>query len=115
MKRSIKSILPLTLAVFVILFASSLAASAQTGRNCPRGGINQRQGNQQGRIRQGVRSGELTRAEAARLEAQEFRIRNLEARLREGGLTASERARLERDLNRESQNIYRQKHDGQDR
>ena len=103
MKRSIKSILPLTLAVFAILFATALAASAQTGRNCPRGGINQRQHNQQGRIRQGVRSGELTRAEAARLEA----------RLREGGLTASERARLERDLNRESQNIYRQTHNGQ--
>ncbi len=44
---------------------------------------------------------------------QEARIRSLEARLRERGLTPGERARLERDLNRESQNIYRQKHDGQ--
>lgn len=113
MKRSMKSILPLTLAVFAILFATALAASAQTGRNCPRGGINGRQGNQQQRIRQGVRTGELTRAEAARLEVQEAHIRSLEARLRQGGLTASERARLERDLNRESQNIYRQTHDGQ--
>ena len=113
MKRSIKSILPLTLAVFAILFVTGLTASAQTGRRCPKGNINQRQAQQQSRIRQGVRSGELTRAEATRLEAQEAHIRNLEARLREGGLTPSERAKLERDLNRESQNIYRQTHDGQ--
>ena len=114
MKRMIKSILPLTLAVFAILIVMGSTASAQTGRRCPRGGnINQRQENQQDRIAQGIKSGSLTPAEAARLESQEARINRLEARLRENGLTPSERATLERDLNRESRNIYREKHDGE--
>ena len=49
MKRSIKSILPLTLAVFAILFVTGITASAQTGRHCSHRGINQRQERQQDR------------------------------------------------------------------
>jgi hypothetical protein len=80
-------------------------------------GINQRQRNQQSRIRQGVRSGELTRREAGRLEAQQARIRVNEryARRSGGEFTARERARIQRQENRASRNIYRQKHDRQDR
>ena len=112
MKGMLKGILPLTVAVFAIMMFMTTSASAQ--RRCPRGGnINARQERQQDRIAQGIKNGSLTPAEAARLETQEKRINGLEARLRENGLTPSERARLERDLNRESRNIYRQKHDGQ--
>lgn len=114
MKRSIKSILPLTLAVFAILLVSGITASAQ--RRCPpRGNINQRQNHQQDRIGQGVESGQLTAREAARIEGQEARINAEEARMRASGegLSPRERARLESQLNRESRNIYRQKHDGQ--
>ncbi len=80
-------------------------------------GINDRQRDQQQRIRQGVRSGELTRREARRLEAQEARIRRDEARARRSGgqFTARERLRIQRELNHSSRNIYRQKHDHQDR
>ncbi len=112
MKGMIKSFLPLTLAVFAILIFMETSASAQTGRRYPRN-INARQENQQDRIAQGIKSGSLTPREAARLESQEARINGLESRLRQNGLTPSERGRLERDLNRESRNIYRQKHDGQ--
>jgi TolA-binding protein len=111
MKRMLKSTLPLILAAFAVLFVAGTTASAQTGTHCHRGNINQRQERQQDRIARGINNGSLTPAEASRLEAQEARINGLESRLRENGLTPSERARLERDLNRESQNIYRQEHD----
>jgi hypothetical protein len=79
--------------------------------------INNRQQHQQQRIRQGVRSGELTRREAARLQAQEARIRVNEAYARRSGgeFTQRERFRIQRQLNHASRNIYRQKHDRQDR
>jgi len=81
------------------------------------GRINERERHQQLRIRQGIRSGELTRREAARLEAQQARIRVNEAYARRSGgeFTARERYRIQRQLNRSSRNIYRQKHDRQDR
>lgn len=79
-------------------------------------GINRREHRQQTRIREGIRSGELTRREAIRLEGQQARIRVAErfAR-RDGNVTLRERARLDRALDRANRNIYRQKHDGQDR
>ncbi len=80
------------------------------GRN-----INRRQAHQQARIYQGIASGSLTRFEASRLERQEGRIDVLEARDRRNGLSPREHAQLERDLNRESRQIYRQKHDRQHR
>jgi len=82
-----------------------------------RDGVNARERHQQQRIRQGVRSGELTRVEAARLERQQAQIRLDEALARRSGgdFTARERARIQRELDRSSRNIYRQKHDGQDR
>lgn len=113
MKSILKSILPLTLAVFAVLIVTAAAASAQTGRHYRRGNINARQENQQDRIARGINNGSLTAGEAARLESQEARINSIESRLRENGLSRSERARLERDLNRESRNIYRQEHDRQ--
>ena len=80
-------------------------------------GINQREHNQVRRIRQGVHSGELTRHETRRLVAQQAHIRAEEFRYRhnDGHLSARERADLQRDLNRSSRQIYRQKHDGQER
>jgi len=113
MKGVLKSILPLAFAVFAVLVVTSVNASAQTSRHCRRGNINARQERQQDRIARGINNGSLTAGEAARIESQEARINAIEARLRENGLSPSERARLERDLNRESRNIYRQEHDGQ--
>ena len=78
--------------------------------------INARERHQQQRINQGIRSGELTRREARRLEAGEARIRtDVRFARADGTVTPRERARLQRELNRESRSIYRQKHDGQDR
>lgn len=76
-----------------------------------------RQINQQKRIAQGVRSGELTRPEARHLERNAARIhRSIRRDRRDGGaFTPRERAFAQKRLNRQSRAIYRQKHDRQDR
>jgi hypothetical protein len=95
-----------------VLMALPLVAAA--GTRDP--GVNQRQHNQQHRIQQGVKSGELTRGETHRLEAGQRHIRREEARYKsDGQLTRAERADLHRDQTRASRDIYRQKHDPQDR
>jgi len=77
--------------------------------------INRREHREQVRIHQGIRSGELTRQEARRLEAQQAKIRVDERLARRNGLTAKERERLQKELNRASKNIHHQKNDNQDR
>jgi Spy/CpxP family protein refolding chaperone len=77
--------------------------------------VNKRQAHQQHRIVKGIENGTLTPKEAARLEKQEARINQLEAKDRQsgGGLSPQERKELNRLLNSESHRIYAQKHDGQ--
>lgn len=78
--------------------------------------INARQHHEQVRIRQGVKSGELTRRETVRLEQQQARIRvNERFAKADGTFTPAERLRIQKELNTASHTIYRQKHDGQDR
>ncbi len=85
------------------------SAAAHAGTNDP--GIQQREVNQQERIDQGIQSGQLTPREAGRLEAQQARIQQNEARMKaDGNLTGKERAKLTREQNRASRNIYRKKH-----
>ena len=75
-----------------------------------------RQVNQQQRIKEGVKSGELTKREAARLEAQQAKIQHDKRKAKaDGVVTPAERARLQREQNRASRTIYRQKHDAQTR
>lgn len=80
-----------------------------------RAGINQTQANQTERIQNGVQNGSLTAQETYRLEKQEARISDLEAKARASGgkLTKRERAELTALLKLESHRIYVQKHDGQ--
>lgn len=110
----VKKSLSLIFASLVVICGLSFVASAQTRK--PFHNINQRQRNQQERISKGIQSGELTPRETARVERQEVRTNRMEQRFREsgGGLNYRERLRLENRLNRDSYNIYRQKHDKQD-
>ena len=76
--------------------------------------VNQRQRNQQARIREGVVSGDLTRTETKRLRVEQRHIRRTERRVKaDGTVTPTERRKLERKQNRASRDIRRQKHDGQ--
>jgi hypothetical protein len=79
-------------------------------------GVDVRAGCEQGRINQGIRTGELTRPEARRLEAREVHVNREIARDRAingGYLTRGERARINRQESALSRSIYREKHDGQ--
>jgi hypothetical protein len=111
-----KKQLGMILVAVVFLIGFSIVANAQQQR-CRGRSINGREARQQQRILSGVEDGQLTNREASRLEAGEQRIERQEDRFREtgGGLSPQERARLESELNRESQAIYRQRHDSQRR
>jgi len=75
-------------------------------------GVNQRQRNEQNRIGQGVRSGELTRDEAKGLRGEQRDIRQEERAYKsDGKLTRDERQDLHQDQNGASRNIYAEKHD----
>jgi len=91
---------------------------AQTQNVNPKSEVGQRQRNQQERIAQGVKSGQLNARETARLEGREAHI-NKEIhndRAANGGhLTPAEKAEVNRQENRTSRAIYRQKHDAQHR
>ena len=80
--------------------------------------VDQREANQQARIAQGVRSGQLTEGETAHLENREAHISREIARDRAangGHLTAAERAKVNRQQDRTSGAIYRDKHNAKTR
>src|SRR5262245_23918103 len=76
------------------------------------GGINAREHRQTQRIKEGVRSGEISKAERDKLAADEAAIRAEERVYRRtgDGLNRRERRDLERDLNKTSREIRRAKH-----
>lgn len=79
-------------------------------------GVNNRQHHQNDRIRQGVRSGELTRAEVQDLNEQRRDIRQEERAYKaDGHLTKAERRDLHQDMNALSKDIYNEKHDAEKR
>jgi hypothetical protein len=81
----------------------------------PKTEVGKRAENQQDRIGQGIKSGQLTAGEAAHLENNEAKI-NHEVRndraANGGKLTPQERAKVNRQQNRQSRQIYRDKHNG---
>jgi hypothetical protein len=100
-------------AALVLAFISiGTAASAQT--HTPE--ITKRQENQQARIAQGVKSGQLTAKETEHLEAREAKIQHDKRVAKsDGKVTHAEREKLRHEENRTSKAIYRQKHDAQHR
>jgi hypothetical protein len=75
--------------------------------------VGQRKENQQDRIAQGVKSGQLTAGETAKLENQQRGINQQTRadRSADGGkLTAGEKAQISHEQNQTSRNIYNKKH-----
>ena len=98
----------------LIAMAAPAAFAQQAAPNDPMT-INQRKENQQDRIAQGVKSGELTSGETANLESKESALNKEEHNMRaddNGHLTAGDRAKLNRQQNRLSRQIYNKKHNG---
>ncbi|MGH9528647.1 MAG: hypothetical protein ACRD2S_01870 [Terriglobales bacterium] len=97
----------------VTLAAFALPALAQADANQPRSEVGKRAENQQDRIAQGVKSGQLTAGETANLEHKDARINHEihRDRVANGGkLTSGEKARVNHQQNRVSRQIYRDKH-----
>jgi hypothetical protein len=93
---------------------SASYAEAAPGTRDPN--VNARQQRQHERIVQGVKSGELTRRETGRLREEQRDIRQLEGAYKsDGKLTGAERRDLQHEQNQASHDIYRQKHDEQER
>lgn len=95
-------------ALLTILFCLGLTSvNAQTGK-APR---HERQ-----RIKQGVKSGELTRRETRTLAMQQRDIHQDKKEARaDGKVTAAERKHIRKDEKRANRSIYRKKHNARDR
>jgi hypothetical protein len=98
------------------LVGAGLLVPAAFAQHVKPGPIQHRKYNQQHRIAQGVKSGSLTPREARGLERKEAKINREERRMKaDGNFTPQERARILRQQNAMSRQIYRQKHDAQHR
>lgn len=106
--------------LFSILALAALGAQAQSANMGAAPGptatprVDQREANQERRIEQGEKSGQLTPREANRLEKEQGRIDRAEDRAKaDGKVTAKERAHLGNMQDRASRDIAREKHDRQ--
>ncbi len=90
-----------------LLFATLFVVNAQ---RTPK--ANARQAAQQGRIAEGVQSGEISRAEEAKLRAQQRHINRTKKQAKaDGVVTPAERGQINRKQNRASRNIAVEKKD----
>ncbi|MGH7205969.1 MAG: hypothetical protein ACREI2_07140 [Nitrospiraceae bacterium] len=93
-------------AILVMTFAAPVFADPKSP------GADRREHKQKQRIKQGVKSGELTKEETRALRAEQRAIRAKEREMKsDGSLTREERKELHQDLNEASKNIAEQKHD----
>ena len=98
--------------VALTMSAMAMAQAPAGAVSTPR--LDKREANQQKRIDQGVASGQLTAKETNNLDKREAQLAADEAAAKaDGKVTHAERRKLEREANRDSKAIYRQKHDKQ--
>jgi len=98
--------------VFIaILAVSFLTFNAEARRD------NKREHNQQSRIREGVKSKELTAGEAKRLRKGQKKIDHMQTKFKadDGVIDAKEKARLELAQDKQSAKIYKLKHNDKQR
>jgi hypothetical protein len=93
---------------FMTMIVTGLAVTGFTAQE-----IKERKENQQDRIAQGVKSGQLTPGETAKLETKEAKL-NKEIRhdrkQNGGNLTNNEKKQVDRQQNKLSKQIYNDKH-----
>lgn len=93
-----------------ILTAGLVSAQTQTKK------ANQRQGNQKERIKQGFKSGELTKKETKQVVKQQRDIRKTKkAAKADGVVTKKEKAIINKKQNKANRNIKRKKNNGKSR
>ncbi len=94
------------LAAFSLMMAIALGSYAQTETRTP----------QKKRIKQGVRSGELTRQETKTLVKDKKELwQDVREANADGTVTPDEKAELKKERKKVSRKIYRKKHNARDR
>lgn len=107
MKRIIAGLMMLLMGVLLTQTA---------GAKPPYPGLKHQQQRERHRINQGIRSGELTRKEAAHLKMQQAKIRHDKRCARADGIvTPGERAYIKGEQDMASRNIYFKKHNARSR
>jgi hypothetical protein len=97
----------ITRTILALAIGGALTASATAQTTA---GTVQRDINQQNRVEQGLQSGSLSTGEAAKLEGEESRVEKMQAKdLRDGKLSPSEKARLDKAQNKVSSDIHHDK------
>ena len=97
----------LLLATVVVFTFTICTADAQ---------VTKRARNQHHRIKQGVQSGELTKAEAANLRTDQKEIRqDVKEAKSDGVITKDERKDVKQEQRQESRKVFRKKHNNRDR
>lgn len=109
-----------TKALLIAIFGCGLllpsTLKAEGGGREKRGAPSHRMQNQKDRIRQGVKSGELTKQEAEQLRQEHRGIRKEREQLKsDGELTPEERGQLQEKINAASEHIHQEKHDEEKR
>jgi len=98
----------------VLAAGLAVCAIATSARAQNAADVVQRDVNQQNRIEQGLKSGQLTTKEAGKLEREESRVDKMEANaMKDGNVTNAEKRRIEAAENKVSKDIYNEKHDAQ--
>lgn len=98
------------------LFIGLAALTAICATSASADEIDRRQAMQERRIQDGVRSGEITRREYRALEAEQARIRQLEARAKaDGRVDGREAAEIRRAQNEASRHIRQESTDSERR
>src|ERR1700749_5098590 len=96
-------------AVYLIVLATGVVSTAALAQTVQQD--QQRDVNQQERIEQGLQSGQLSTKEAGSLERQQQHIDRMESRdLKSGSVSPAEQARLDAAQNRASSTIATDKH-----
>ena len=103
MKTSIRALVAIAACV------TAFSATAQTQTNV----ADQRQQNQANRIAKGQATGQVSNQEAARLNAGQAKVDGMKQGAKaDGKVTRAERKAINKEQNKQSRRIARQKHDG---
>lgn len=108
----------ITFAMTAIMTAGLAGSAFAKDKDDHKPTIQERKHMQQRRIREGEKSGQLTRGEARHIEKREHALNREERHMREkdgGKLTPQDRAKLNRQQNHLSKEIYKDKHNNRKR
>ena len=102
------------LVLIIMIFGFTVTGMFAQSTKTPK--INKKQKVQVAKIKQGVKSGELTRVETKRLMKQEAKLqRKKKIAKADGVVTPKERKQLHKEAKKLDAKIYKQKHDKQKR